>query len=162
MNDNILQDLEFFGNRQVYEKLLKQESNNNLENDIKFYRKRIIQLTKNLIKKETYPPSLKQIFDEYMISIIIYLKSEDKREIVQKEYEHFNAKKVRFVKDISGTIDNNILCKNDSATLNNFVIVKNKNLPNTIPTKKIIELNDPKFKDKGVKKKKILTNTNGV
>ena len=57
MNPSI--DLEYLVNPILYDKILRKETSNNTRDDIKFYRKRLIQLTRDLLKPslaKSYPP----------------------------------------------------------------------------------------------------------
>lgn len=162
--------LEYLLNPSLYEKItnsknLKGENNN--DNDIKFYRHRIIELTKKMCKNEFDNEILKNSFYNYINTIIYYLKSLDTKDIIQSEYSDFN-----FNGDLSSNLDissshdldisyssnldityTNINTKK-SNKLDNFVIVSNsKKKEKILPQKKTINLQDEKLKKKGVNKK---------
>ena len=70
MNPSI--DLEYLVNPILYDKNLRKETSNNTRDDIKFYRKRLIQLTRDLLKPslaKSYPPH----FNIYLRNIYILL-----------------------------------------------------------------------------------------
>ena len=54
INNNVISELEYLMNPCMYEKWMKKNSiklnSTDLKKDIKFYKKRIIQLTKNMMK----------------------------------------------------------------------------------------------------------------
>jgi hypothetical protein len=55
--------------------------------DIKFYRKRIYALSKDLLKGDSPNESLKKIHDDYVNAAIIYLKMIDTKDIIQEQYK---------------------------------------------------------------------------
>ena len=66
----------------------KEEENPNDEEDVKFYRKRILHLTKQLLKNEIKTTSsIKASFNDYVNQVIMDFKFIDKKELLQKEYE---------------------------------------------------------------------------
>ena len=79
-------DLLYFTNHSVYKKKEKQELlNTNSKEDIKFYRKRIIHFTKQLLKNEQETtPEIKALFNDYIGKIIENFKFTDKKELMQK------------------------------------------------------------------------------
>ena len=126
--------------------------------DIKFYRKRILALTKDMFRGEGPSQDLKKIHNEYVTSIIKHFKMTDKIDILQNEYESncisrapipptdFQLDEVN--KSFMRTAPNTI-------TLDNFVISNQiVEKPVTYPDKKKIDLKKPTLKTKGIKKKK--------
>ncbi len=85
-------------NKEVYEKMqdnFKQSKNIN-KKDKKFYRKRILNLTRELLlkKDDNYNeinPDIKFSFDNYVKTCIQYFKIIDNNDIIQEEYKDFNA-----------------------------------------------------------------------
>ena len=55
--------------------------------DRKFYRKRILQQTKNYLREGRLESSIDRAFDNYVDKLIEYYKFIDKKEMIQKEYE---------------------------------------------------------------------------
>jgi len=167
--DNIT--LEYLLNPSLYDKIMsKKESSEELIcKDILFYRKRIAKLTKDMGKGIYINDSLKTIFIGYATTLIYYLKQLDEKDIIQEEY-NCNDNTIED-NDIGNTdvsnndADNNnlnninkldnILINNQQQTynLNNFVkkikIVKE---PKILPQQKKINIQDPKFKKKGLHK----------
>ena len=139
---------------------INETSQNNLESDIKFYRKRINLLTKNMGKGE-YPNNfIKSLYFSYASQIIYYFKSLDQKDIIQEEYLDLSINKFLSNNSDENVIDNlfdesfnNIVFKNkDNYNLNNFVKKINfNNNEKILPQKKILDINNPKFKTKGIK-----------
>ena len=94
-------DLLYFTNGSIYKKKETQEIMNiNNNEDIKFYKKRIIHLTKQLLKKETKTtPVIEALFNNYIKEVIEHFKFTDKKELMQKEYENIKKKKKKIKKD---------------------------------------------------------------
>ena len=160
--------------------------------DKKFYRKRIYNLTKELLlnKEEIFPvlPDVQYAFDNYIRSCIHYFKSLDNNDIIQEEYKYLDLLNTSIddsefndtnemndtndINDINDTNDN-ISNKNNKKinnlfmrsiplqknNLDSFVINKNKKNENIIlPIQKEIDLKNPILKNKGISKKKNITN----
>lgn len=130
----------------------------NLEKDIKFYRKRITQLTKDMTKYNYPNNHLKNIFENYASELIYYFKQQDIKDIYQEEYYDLS---------LNTTKDNNSKLEEDIESINNMLINNNDQIPNLenfvkkitvnksenhiIPQKKNINIKDPKLRTKGVK-----------
>ena len=69
--------------------------------DLKFYRKRILQETKNYLREGRLENSIDRAFDNYADKLIEYYKFIDKKEIIQKEYENIVDISINIVKDIN-------------------------------------------------------------
>ena len=167
--NNVFNELEYLSNRSLYEKYITQQkilNDQEFKNDKKFYRKRIIQLTKDLysndIEKYNNIPlnEIKKIFNKYIKESIDLLKLIDKNDNIQQEYIDLSLNKIKNNQDISfNQINNDSILFNKPATnkiedcmpLIKKVNDKDKNMK--IPVKKDINLKDPKLKTKGVKKK---------
>ena len=54
--------------------------------DVKFYKKRIIAITREMFRKEGPSEDLKRIHSEYVTSVIKHFKMTDKKDILQDEY----------------------------------------------------------------------------
>lgn len=167
--NNVFNELEYLSNPSLYEKYITQQkilNDQEFKNDKKFYRKRIIQLTKDLysndIEKYNNIPlnEIKKIFNKYIKESIDLLKLIDKNDNIQQEYIDLSLNKIKNNQDISfNQINNDSILFNKPATnkiedcmpLIKKVNDKDKNMK--IPVKKDINLKDPKLKTKGVKKK---------
>lgn len=167
--------LEYLTNPAYYSiisKTKKNQINNKVTNkeDIKFYRKRIIALTKDMLKGAIPSKGLKEMHDEYVNSIIKYFKIVDKTDIIQNQYndsgEESNELKDHDDDDLNDiiteslTLDeaNELIMKKPiiNSNLNNFVISTATQQADTriIPVKLEIDLNSPSLKTKGIKPKK--------
>ena len=144
-------------------------SNNSLDNldkEIKFYKKRINQITKDMGRGEYPNNSIKNLYLNYASQIIYYLKNLDHEEIIQQEYFDLSLKKnenldknldENLVKNLDENLDKNFnkltINSNEKSNLNNFVKkIKLKEDEKIIPQKKNVNIKDDKFKTKGVKK----------
>lgn len=141
--------------------------------DRKFYKKRIINETKKMLRNDFDTPALKQIFNEYVISLVDYFKIVDKRDILQEDYKNNPTQDKDFydnildeILDISDNNFNNIISPNEllfnnanetkKITLDNFVVKHNPLKENIIyPEQKEINLKESSLKTKGIKPKKI-------
>ena len=165
---NLVNELEYLINPIFYEKIIlnkKEDDDKNLKNEIKFYKKRIIQLTKDLSKGVIIQDSLSKVFLEYSKCCITYLKDLDKKDILQSEYENLNINKDLDIElKINNSEDelnnklinpNYINNKNDIAKLLNIKKLEN-NLEDSliIPQQKNLDLKDESLKNKGIKNKK--------
>lgn len=156
--------------------------------DKKFYRKRIYNLTKELLlnKEEIFPvlPDVQYAFDNYIRSCIHYFKSLDNNDIIQEEYKYLdllntsiddsefndnnindtelNETKENDINETNNKKINNLFMRSIPLQKNNldsFVINKNKKNENIIlPIQKEIDLKNPILKNKGISKKKNITN----
>lgn len=83
--------LEFLTNplyhNMVNSKLGESNSNKINKQDLKFYRKRIHALSKDLLKGDSPNDSLKKIHDDYVRAAILYLKMIDTKDIIQDQYK---------------------------------------------------------------------------
>ena len=173
LSEKFVQDvtLEFMGN----DHFNKATSSSNIYQtsikNKKFYRKRIIQLTKDLLSleeenKESYSPDLYKSFYKFINISIDYFQTIDKTDIIQEDYKDLEDSITKF-DDILGTEENDssdsLLNANKqmmrqihlkTATLDGLVkrtLIK-KEEP-ILPKKKKINLKDPELKNKGVIKK---------
>jgi hypothetical protein len=135
--------------------------------DIQFYRKRIVALTKDMLKGINTNNEVKKEHEEYVHHMINYFKMVDRKDILQKQYiEEGEEKKVEKNDDMDGIDISNIkmekvneLMMNKTikvANLNDFVIITNttkKEGGEEMPKKKEIDLKSPNLKMKGIIKK---------
>jgi hypothetical protein len=167
--DNVFNELEYLSNPSLYKKYVTQQNIQNdddLINDKKFYRKRVIQLTKDLytndIDKYNVPLiDVKRLFNKYIKECIDVLKLIDTNDQHQDEYIDLSSNKINITDDISfNLIDNDSMLFNKPITTNKIedcipLIKKSNKIEKDmkIPVKKNLNLKDPKLKTKGVKKK---------
>ena len=170
-------------NDNVYEKYMEQQEKENNKNDkenmhekrkqYKFYKKRVLAMTKNLYKKQ-YDPSFQHIgvssnvqesFEQYIGSLFEYFTIEDFNDIIQDDLKE-SIPTQKQSKPLEGNNNFDLLkCNQDImiqpnkknfGTLGSFVITKKQKEKETIPLprKKVVELYNDKLKKKGVRKKK--------
>tara|TARA_Y100001958_G_C21248343_1_gene580927 strand:+ start:9431 stop:9973 length:543 start_codon:yes stop_codon:yes gene_type:complete len=137
--------------------------------DRRFYRKRIISLTRDMFKKNNLPENIVELHNSYVKQLIEYFKLGDRKDIIQEEYDGINEEEEDF-----GDMEYNIETANKEifnikepvATMEKFVTIKKVNVEdNIVPKKKDINLKDPKLKTKGLdskKKKKKDKNKNNI
>ena len=165
--------LECLINKEIYKKYLTSNNTNTIINnkkDRKFYRKRILQLTRDILLND---PSLKItndiqfVFENYVNHCIQYFKMVDRVDLIQEDYYIED-----YTDDTSVVDDANItLCNNTSEsadklllrsvkinnyTLDKFVkVISTKKEDSTpLPVQKIFNLKDPILRNKGIRKKK--------
>jgi len=86
-------DLQYLMNPDQQKRLAGKFNENMISHsDSRFYRKRILQLTKDLISGEHKNSSLDASFSEYMSECVKYLKFIDKKDEIQQDYEEINRK----------------------------------------------------------------------
>ena len=164
MNEEYINNitLEYLLNPILYEKINDQKKlfNEDILKDIKFYRRRICQITKDMCKEDYVNNNLQSLFFNYANNIIYYLKQEDEKDIFQSQYNNLNLNnEPNNICDISNLekfddIDNLLLnIKPKSNNLDNFVKKINiKNTEKILPQIRIANIKDPILKKKGVKK----------
>ena len=165
--------LEYLLNPLLYSKINDQKnaSSNLIFKDIKFYRKRICQMTKDMCKGDYINDNLKSHFLNYANVIIYYLKQLDEKDIYQEEYNNLiiNIQDISNVdvknkenresedenKDLENEDPDHLLINKSEAinNLDNFIKKINiKNEDKIIPQRKVANINDPNLKKKGLKK----------
>ena len=170
-------DLEYLMNPDQQKKIAEKYEGNQISDDErKFYRKRLLQLTRDLIAGEIENTNLEAAFNNYLKESIKYLKFTDKKDIIQEEYVEINKKmeqrrerkiKKAISEDKEGqnknpeinSVNPDELLINKSQiknpAMNSFIkIKKNPTQKNQImPKQRDINLTDPKLKKKGIKKR---------
>jgi hypothetical protein len=159
-------------NKQMFNKHVRSQKSKQLnKEDIKFYRKRIFNLFKEIISGDSPKellPDVKYAYDTFLNSAIHYFKTIDNNDIIQSEYndiEKLEHSCVEFTQDLSLNLTTNVEAdkllmrsiKTDIPTLDKYVkktIVK-KNNEIILPKQKEINLKDPNLKIKGLKKNNI-------
>ena len=108
------------------------DNNKTLEKDIKFYRKRICQITKDMTRGEFENENFKSLFHNYVSQIIYYFKQQDTKDIYQEEYNNLSLDNLTqddninidlsFNDNTNNTIDQLLLNNQDPLpSLDNFV-----------------------------------------
>ena len=90
-------DLLYFSNKQLsqkYNKTQKVENKNILvsEEDREFYKKRVYQMTKELLRGKKINSIIDESFNEFLNVSIKHLKFVDKKDIIQNDYKDIKEK----------------------------------------------------------------------
>ena len=174
MSDNLISEitLEFLMNKEQYAKHLSRKIPNNTlyKKDRRFYKRRIFDLTKQLLnneKPERMYPDVSSAFDTYSTICIEYFKALDKSDIIQEDYHDFqDVEHLNNVSDIKDVSDfNNLMLKSINIIEPNILekmvkrtstrVIKKQQV---VPQQKNINLKDPILKNKGICKKKNIIN----
>ena len=152
-------------NKEVMSKhIMKQREKQINKEDLKFYRKRIFNLFKEIISNtqpDDLSPDVKYSYDTFIKSAINYFKIIDNNDILQEDY-----KDVMFPSEIcSDEVDlsanlvevNKIMMRSvkmDLPTLDKYVKrTSNKKEENIIlPKSREVDISNPELKNKGIKK----------
>ena len=173
-------DLEYLINKELYGKSIDSKMqphiNTNNKKDKRFYKKRIYDLTKQLLSNEQPPtlfPDVRNTFDNYIKTCISYFKVIDTSDIIQEDYDNLfgpinNATSVNNVAGVDNmdNIDeiNKLMMRSikimEPNALEKLVkrTITKKEIEPIIPQQKDINLKDPILKNKGIRKKKNITN----
>ena len=129
-------------------------------NEKKFYRKRIYNLSRDLLSSSNIEnEDVKRAFDNYINACIYYFKSVDCNDILQEEYKNIvpDPRVVDTVCDVNACDDaNNLLVRSvkvSNASLDKFFtkkVIKRDTL--VLPQQKDINLKDPTLRTKGIMK----------
>lgn len=171
--------LDFFSNP-LYMSLLKQRqqvtNDDSYQNEVKFYRKRIISLFKDIIKGEGDEGNreLRDIHHKFVMNAIKYFQMTDKKDFIQNQHHTLTGDGDNLDMPLTGDgdgddfdISGNDLTLDEAnehmmrktinvASLDNYVIMKKDGSNNDlriIPIKIEMDLKDPVLKTKGIKKK---------
>ena len=160
-------------NRTQYEKYLSKQLLNKInEKDRTFYRKRALNLTKELLKgnEDTFvSPDVKYAFECYIKTCIRYFRVLDKSDLIQEEYKSLNLTTTQSseeeIKQSLDGLDEVLMRKinfKHNGTLDNFVeiksLVQEEMVAPPLPQQRKINLKDPLLRNKGIRKKKNIEN----
>ena len=170
--------VEYLMSNSVYKKINEntdffKNKDTQFRNDIKFYKKRIYQTTKELIRQKIDKQPIHKEVDVYLTNylraLIDYFKFDDKKDILQEEFTHLNKLNKMVMFDLN---ENNNLEHNSTLKANEIIMKRPEIKENTIestmnvkiikppiqkqelPRSKKIELKSDKFKTKGLKNQK--------
>jgi hypothetical protein len=132
--------------------------------EVEFYKKRIFQLCKDLLRGKEINSNINNTFDEFCSNTIEHFKMIDKTEIMQNEYKNLNLKSANSTSNKSTTkiLEENPdelmfkkIEKNNKNTMDKFVIknVVKKQDEMVIPIQKKYNLKDVKYQEKDVEVK---------
>lgn len=158
LSRNIHMDLLYLTNGRIRNKMENLDKGVNKE-DLKFYRKRILQQTKNYLREGRLENSIDRAFDNYADKLIEYYKFIDKKEIIQKEYENMEENSSKEIKDINMLEENKKMMKEVEApvkTIKDFVnvVAEKPKKRRVIPKLKKYDLKKEELRIKGLKKEK--------
>jgi len=156
-------DLLYFSNKQLSQKYNKTQEieNKNIvvsDEDREFYKKRVYQMTKELLRGKKINSMIDESFNEFLNITIKHLKFVDKKDIIQNDYKDIKEKE-RKVDENFELMDKNKLMmkdkKNKKKTIKEFVNIVNKKKQTKVflPEKKVINLKSTELKEKGIKSK---------
>ena len=131
--------------------------------DVKFYRKRILQDTKDLLRGNNITENIQNLFDRYCDELIKYYKFIDKKKQIQEEYKNLPEKKEKKITEFELQKENELILKKPEMikkTIKDFIpiVVKERKKKNMIiPKKKTYDLKNPKNREKE-KSKQFISN----
>jgi len=131
--------------------------------DLKFYRKRILQDTKDYLRGNKINENIDNIFELYANELIKHYKFIDKKKEIQKEYTNLPKKKEKKVTDFQLQKENEIIMKRPELvkkTIKDFIpiVVRGRKKKKIIlPKKKNFDLKNPKNRVKE-KSKQFISN----
>ena len=168
--------LECLMNKDTYKKYVATKKKNVVnKKDQKFYRRRILSLTKELLYPEeateksttaSQTPNIVGLFQIYSKACIEHFKTLDKNDIIQEDYSTLTTETTEMsVEDIKTQAEFDQLFMRsvhvkEATTLDKFV-KRSTTAPKEepiLPKQKDINLRDPALKNKGIRKKKNITN----
>lgn len=162
-NDYLLQvTLDYLSNNK---KTLEDKKHKNASRkDKKFYRKRILSLTRDMLifkDEDTIYPDVKNAFEHYVKTCVEYFKTQDESDIIQDDYNELDLDIVS-----NSILDNEPYVNSDKLLMRTIKVppldkfVKRtvfKKEDAVIPIQKEINLDEPYLKNKGISKKKNIT-----
>ena len=131
--------------------------------DIKFYRKRILQDTKQHLRGEVINEDIQNVFYRYANELINHYKFIDKKKLIQEEYKDLPKKKQKKPKNFKLKNENELLMKKPEIvkkTIKDFipiVVKERKKKKIVIPKQKKYDIKNPKNREKE-KSKQFITN----
>ena len=158
LSRNIQMDLLYLTNTRMKSKVENLDKGVNKE-DLKFYRKRILQQTKNYLREGRLDSSVDRAFDNFADRLIEYYKFIDKKEQIQSEYKEMKEPKKKKVMDIDMLEENMKMMKEVEPpvkTIKDFitVVAEKPKKKRVIPKLKEYNLKKEELRIKGLKKEK--------
>lgn len=146
-------DLLYLRNPNFKFKYNKSNNDSKYTEEIKFYRKRILNDTKEYLRGNKINEDLDNAFFEFANNLIAHYKFIDKKDLIQKEYRDIPKKKKK-TNIISNMNADDLIMKTKEMkpkTIKDFlhIVVKEKSKKKIIiPKKKIYNLKDEKYRKK--------------
>ena len=133
------------------------------DEDLKFYRKRILQDTKDQLRGNVINENINNIFQQYTNELINHYKFIDKQKQIQEEYKDLPKKKEKKLSNFKLIDENKLMMKKPEIikkTIKDFipiVVKERKKKKLIIPKQKKFDLKNPKNREKE-KSKQFITN----
>ena len=158
LSRNVQMDLLYLTNGRMKHRINHLEKVLN-KDDLKFYRKRILQETKNYLRDGNLESSIDKAFENYADKLIEYYKFIDKKEMIQKEYKEIKKEKKKKVKELDILEENKRMMKGVEPpvkTIKDFVnvVAEKSKKKRIIPKLKKYNLKKDELRIKGLKKEK--------
>jgi len=158
LSRNIQMDLLYLTNDRMRTRVGNLNNGVNKE-ELKFYRKRILQQTKNYLREARLESSIDRAFDNYADKLIEYYKFIDKKEMIQKEYEDMKDSPKKKIKDMNIMEENKKMMKEVEPhvkTIKDFinVVTEKPKKKRVIPKLKEYNLKKEELRIKGLVKEK--------
>ena len=155
-------DLQYLTNYSYEHHFVQPKKNDVYEKDYAFYRKRIYQQTKDLLRGQNIDSVLDACFKNYAQKSIDYFKFIDKRDIIQKDYKNVKKEEDEPIGNFNITSTNEIMTKKvkRSLDISYLLNIKSNKPPKKIiiPKERKINLKHPSLKIKGLQKRKNINN----
>jgi len=153
-------DLQYLTNPDKLTKLMQKKDLQQISrNDLDFYKKRIFQLTKDMLRGEKINTKVNKAFVNYAQICIDHFKFMDKMELIQNDYKDIKSS-VNKKSTFNMKNSNSMMLKKKKPyrprITDNIKIKSTRiNTPPVIPKTRNFNLKDPRFREKGLKKKNI-------
>ena len=127
------------------------------DEDIKFYRKRILMNTKTYLRGGSINNVIDAAFENYANEMIKYFKFIDKKDMIQQQYNNLPVKKKKKVKTFDLMDQNSLMMKTKENTVKTIkdylpIVVKEKPAKKMIiPKQQNFNIKDPSLKNKGIR-----------
>jgi len=144
-------DLLYLTNPNFKFKYNKSDNDSKYTEEIKFYRKRILNDTKEYLRGNKITEDLDSAFFEFAHNLIAHYKFIDKKDLIQKEYNSISEKKKGKITINNINADDLIMKTKEMRpkTIKDFLLVKEKSIKKMIiPQKKTYNLKDKKYRQK--------------
>jgi len=153
-------DLQYLTNPDRLTKLMQKKDLQQISrNDLDFYKKRIFQLTKDMLRGEKINTKVNKAFVNYAQICIDHFKFMDKMELIQNDYKDIkspvNKKNIFNMKNSNSMMLRKKKPYRPKITDNIKIKSTRINTPPVIPKTRNFNLKDPRFREKGLKKKNI-------
>ena len=122
--------------------------------DLRFYRKRILQETKDMLRGERINEKIDNAFENYASQLIQHYKFIDKKNVIQEEYKNLPKSKSKNIKTLNLANENKLIINKPQPikkTIKDFIpIVVKERKPKkiVIPKQKKYDLKNPKNREK--------------